>query len=145
MVDTAYIVKSTPHRAFIGSFQHFAYIYFSLYFKLQGVSCKSYLLPSFIFLRKRKTTWAFVPISLTILFQETCLCSIVQDQVLQYVCSQWFLQRYIPLAREFPPDATIPAGETLYVPCVTQGCGETGRRAEHGSFRPTGRWPSLQC
>ena len=29
MVDTAYFVKSIPPRAFTGSFQHFADIYFS--------------------------------------------------------------------------------------------------------------------
>ena len=29
MVDTAYFAKSIPARAFMGSFQHFADIYFS--------------------------------------------------------------------------------------------------------------------
>ena len=67
MVDTAYIVKSTSRRAFIGSFHHFAYIYFCKSVCISncggvrvggggrawaeekvGVSSKSYLLPSFI-------------------------------------------------------------------------------------------------
>ena len=57
MIDSASFVKSTPLRAFIGSFQHFIDIYFSKYVCISvlgvcvwggGGSSKLYLLPSFI-------------------------------------------------------------------------------------------------
>ena len=51
IANSVFFVKSTPLRAFIGSFWHFADIYFSKTVCISvcgGISSKSYLLPSFI-------------------------------------------------------------------------------------------------